>query len=107
MKLCAVDIPQQFKFSRARAILPPGVSASHWSLSPYDMLYVRPTIIDITKSSGVYVQIQPPGMPGFRLSTSPRSGFNELKFDCEGVPRTVELISTLQAPEVFSVRVSQ
>jgi hypothetical protein len=105
MKLCAVDIFQQSKGGRTRAILPPAVLASHWSLSPYESFYVRPSIIDITISTRIYVQTPPPGMPGFRLSNNPRPGFKELRFDPEGVPRTVELISTPQSQEVF-MRVS-
>ncbi|KAF2864701.1 hypothetical protein BDV95DRAFT_624400 [Massariosphaeria phaeospora] len=102
MKLCAVDIPQQSKIRRTRAILPPGVSASHWSLSPDDLLYVRPFIIDITKSSGVHVWTPPEaGMPGFRLSNKPQPGFKELSFSSEGVPRMVELISAPTSQVVF------
>jgi hypothetical protein len=58
---------------------------------------MRPDIIDISKSSGVYVQLLPPGMPGFRLSNSSQPGFRVLKFDTDGVPRTVELISNPQS----------
>ncbi|KAF2023515.1 hypothetical protein EK21DRAFT_94849 [Setomelanomma holmii] len=91
MKLCAVDIPQQFEINRTRAILPPGVSGSHWSLAPFDLL-----------SSGLHVWTPiRPGMPGFHLSNEPRPGFKEIKFSSEGVPRTVALISAPPSPVVF------
>ena len=60
---------------------------------------MQPDIIDVTKSS-VYVRIPPPGMPGFRLSNNPRPGFKEIKFDTDGVPRTVELITDPRSLEV-------
>ncbi|KAF2022865.1 hypothetical protein EK21DRAFT_119318 [Setomelanomma holmii] len=102
MKLCAVDIPQQFEINRTRAILPPGVSGSHWSLAPLDLLYVRPFVTDITRSSGLHVWTPiRPGMPGFRVSNEPRPGFKEIKFSSEGVPRTVALVSAPPSPIVF------
>ena len=105
LKLCAVDLPQQIKHSRTRAILPLEVPAFHWSLSPCDLLYVRPTMFDVTKTCGVYVWISPiPGTPGFRLSNTPLPGFRELQFGWECLPnvgRVVELISVLPSPETY------
>ncbi|KAL5372901.1 hypothetical protein DPSP01_013130 [Paraphaeosphaeria sporulosa] len=105
LKLCAVDLPQQIKHSRTRAVLPLEVSAFHWSLSPCDLLYVRPTILDVTKTCGAYVWESPiPGSPGFRLANSPLPGFRMLQFGSECLPnlgRTVELISIPPSPETY------
>ncbi|KAF1358618.1 hypothetical protein EJ07DRAFT_156463 [Lizonia empirigonia] len=90
LKICTVDIRQQ-PYTRARAILPIDVSAHYWSLSTSTLLYIRPTIIDLTEWA-VYARIPQPGLPGFRLSSTPEPGLRKISFNSRGLPRTARLI---------------
>ncbi|KAF1352630.1 hypothetical protein EJ07DRAFT_183379 [Lizonia empirigonia] len=101
LKLCAVDIPSQVKQNRTRAILPSGYGGYFWSLSPHNSLYVRPDVFDLTRARGTYAWIPPRlGVPGFRLSSTPQPGFNELTFESEARARTVRLVSVPSSPVV-------